>query len=58
MYLTPEQKRSLKTLAGLNREVSITELSNPRRYVTLAEHGLVKVTVEITDKGQAELARQ
>ena len=51
MHLTSKQIKVLKQLSRFEEPINATTVYHPRLLITLAEHGLVKMTVEITDKG-------
>ena len=54
--LSERQSRALSNLASLGSMVPIRECRYPRLLVTLAEAGLVHITVEITKEGRERLA--
>ena len=57
MHLTFKQMTVLKQLSRLDGPVNATTVDHSRLLVTLAEHGLVKLTAEITDKGREHYPR-
>ncbi len=56
MHLTGKQIKVLKQLGRFDEPINATTVYNSRLLVTLAEHGLVKMTVEITDKGREHIS--
>ena len=52
MDLTRKQIKVLKQLSRFEEPINATTVYHPRLLITLAEHGLVRMTVEITDQGR------
>ena len=52
MHLTNKQIKVLKQLGRFEEPINATTVWHPKLLATLAQHGLVKMTVEITDKGR------
>ena len=56
MHLTNKQITVLKQLGRFDEPINATTVWHPQLLGTLAEHGLVKMTVEITDKGREHIS--
>lgn len=55
MKLTNKQIKVLKQLGRFDEPINATTVWHPPLLGTLAEHGFVRMTVEITDKGREHI---